>query len=87
MGVTQMKILPSLEEARRYAASGGDRVLRLSCADRLKPIECLTVAAMTPEDDVMAVRHTQCPVFGVQFHPESIPTPDAKQMLRNIIEL
>ena len=44
--VMQMKILPSLEEARRYAASGEYRVLPLSCemlSDRLTPIECLRI--------------------------------------------
>jgi anthranilate synthase component 2 len=49
--------------------------------------ECLEVTAMTPEGEVMAVQHTQYPTFGVQFHPESILTPDGKQMLRNFIEL
>ena len=41
-----MKIFPSLEEARRYAASGKYRVLPLSCemlSDRLTPIECLRI--------------------------------------------
>ena len=44
--VMQMKILPSLEEARRYAASGAYRVLPLRCempSDRLSPIECLRI--------------------------------------------
>ena len=49
--------------------------------------ECLEVTAMTPEGEVMAVQHTQYHTFGVQFHPESILTPDGKQMLRNFIEL
>jgi len=48
---------------------------------------CLKVTAMTAEDEVMAVRHRDHPTFGVQFHPESILTPDGKQMLRNFIEL
>ena len=41
-----MKISPSLEEARRYAASGAYKVLPLICemlSDRLTPIECLRV--------------------------------------------
>jgi anthranilate synthase component 2 len=42
---------------------------------------------MTAEGEVMAVRHRDHPTFGVQFHPESILTPDGKQMLRNFIEL
>jgi len=49
--------------------------------------DCLKVTAMTTEGEVMAVQHTLHPTFGVQFHPESILTPDGKQMLRNFIEL
>lgn len=35
--------------------------------------------------EVMAVQHRQYPIFGVQFHPESIMTPDGKRMLENFI--
>ena len=49
--------------------------------------DCLKVTAMTPEDEVMAVQHREHPTFGVQFHPESILTPDGRRMLRNFIEL
>ncbi len=49
--------------------------------------ECLAVTARTEEGEVMAVRHRQYPVFGVQFHPESIMTPDGRTMLRNFIHL
>ncbi len=35
----------------------------------------------------MAVRHRDYPIFGVQFHPESILTPDGKTMLSNFIHL
>ncbi len=49
---------------------------------------CLRVTARTTDDDreVMAVQHTEYPVFGLQFHPESIMTPDGKQMLRQFLE-
>ena len=49
--------------------------------------DCLKVTAMTPEGEVMAVQHRDHPTFGVQFHPESILTPDGERMLRNFIEL
>ena len=34
----------------------------------------------------MAVEHKEYPIYGVQFHPESIMTPDGKQMLSNFIK-
>lgn len=45
----------------------------------------LKVTALTTEGEVMAVQHKDHPIYGVQFHPESIMTPDGKQMLRNFI--
>jgi len=35
----------------------------------------------------MAVQHTEYPIYGVQFHPESILTPDGKTILTNFIAL
>ena len=49
--------------------------------------DCLKITALTPEGEVMAVQHREHPTFGVQFHPESILTPDGKQMLTNFIEM
>ncbi|MGN0630764.1 MAG: anthranilate synthase component II [Ruminococcus sp.] len=49
--------------------------------------DCLKVTAVTADGEVMAVQHKEYPIFGVQFHPESIMTPDGRQMLRNFIEL
>ncbi len=47
----------------------------------------LKVTAMTSEGEVMGVQHRDHSTFGVQFHPESILTPDGKRMLKNFIEL
>ncbi|MGN0157540.1 MAG: anthranilate synthase component II [Brotaphodocola sp.] len=49
--------------------------------------DCLKVIAKTTDGEVMAVQHTEFPIYGVQFHPESIMTPDGKQMLKNFIEI
>lgn len=48
--------------------------------------ECLKITAFTADGEVMAVQHKEYPIYGVQFHPESIMTPDGKQMLRNFIK-
>lgn len=46
----------------------------------------LMVTARTTDGEVMAVQHKEYPIFGVQFHPESIMTPDGKHMLYNFIK-
>ncbi|MCR4650627.1 MAG: aminodeoxychorismate/anthranilate synthase component II [Lachnospiraceae bacterium] len=45
--------------------------------------EELKVTAVSIEGDVMAIEHTEYPVFGLQFHPESVMTPDGKKMIEN----
>lgn len=49
--------------------------------------DCLTITAQTEDGEVMAVDHKDYPVFGLQFHPESILTPDGKTILQNFIHL
>ncbi len=48
--------------------------------------DCLAVTACTDEGEVMAVMHKTYPIYGVQFHPESIMTPDGKTMLTNFVK-
>jgi anthranilate synthase component 2 len=48
---------------------------------------CLRVTAKTSDGEVMAVRHVDWPVFGVQFHPESILTPEGNRILQNFLAL
>ena len=47
----------------------------------------LKVTAESEEGEVMAVEHTKYPVFGVQFHPESVMTPDGRVMIENFMEV
>lgn len=49
--------------------------------------DVLKVAAVTDDGEVMAVKHRDYNVFGVQFHPESIMTPDGKKMMENFITI
>lgn len=48
---------------------------------------CLEVTAKTQRDEIMAIAHTQHPVFGVQFHPESVLTWRGHQMLENFLKI
>lgn len=45
----------------------------------------LEVTAFTTAGEVMGLRHCDYPVFGVQFHPESILTPEGKRLLENFL--
>ena len=56
-------------------------------ADNETMPKCLEVMAVTEDGEIMAVRHEKYPIYGVQFHPESIMTPYGKQMLENFINL
>ncbi|MBD3184512.1 anthranilate/aminodeoxychorismate synthase component II [Candidatus Poribacteria bacterium] len=49
--------------------------------------DCLTVNAWTDQDEIMGVRHKEYPLWGVQFHPESILTGEGKKLLKNFIEI
>lgn len=55
-------------------------------ADKDTIPECLKITALTDDGEVMAVQHKEYPIFGVQFHPESIMTPDGRQMLNNFLK-
>jgi anthranilate/para-aminobenzoate synthase component II len=45
----------------------------------------LRVTATTADGLVMAMQHRDDPLYGVQFHPESIATPEGPKMLRNFL--
>ena len=48
---------------------------------------CLEITAWTAEEEIMGLRHRDLPVWGMQFHPESILTVTGMDMLRNFIEM
>ena len=47
--------------------------------------DCLKVIAKTNDGEIMAVRHKDYPVVGLQFHPESIYTEHGKRMIENFV--
>ncbi len=49
--------------------------------------DCLEITAETAEGEIMGLRHKQFPVFGVQFHPESIATEGGMRILQNFLAL
>ncbi|MBO6016142.1 MAG: aminodeoxychorismate/anthranilate synthase component II [Lachnospiraceae bacterium] len=49
--------------------------------------EELTVTAVTDDGEIMAVAHKEYPVYGLQFHPESILTMDGLQILKNFLQI
>jgi anthranilate synthase component II len=72
--------LPSPMEVMRYHS--------LIVARETLPA-CLDVVAVAEDDsdEIHAFRHHEHPVFGVQFHPESVMTPHGKSLLQNFLEL
>ena len=48
--------------------------------------DCLKITGVTDDGEVMAIEHKEYPIYGVQFHPESIMTPDGKAMLKNFLK-
>ena len=54
-------------------------------AVREKLPDVLRVTAEAEDGEIMAVEHTEYPIFGVQFHPESVMTPDGKVMVENFM--
>jgi anthranilate synthase/aminodeoxychorismate synthase-like glutamine amidotransferase len=48
---------------------------------------CFEISAETEEGEIMGIRHTEYPVEGIQFHPESVLTPNGKRILKNFLKI
>lgn len=53
--------------------------------DRESLPQCLVPEAYVESGEIMGVRHREYPIFGVQFHPESVLTPDGIKLLQNFL--
>ena len=85
-------------EGARGAVSGGENSARVRstvavaryhslAADPATLPPVLRVTAQTDDGEIMAVQHTEFPVFGVQFHPESILTAQGIRMIANFLNI
>lgn len=70
--------LPSPLQAGRYHS--------LVVEEKSLPAE-LRITARSEEGEIMALEHREYPTFGVQFHPESVLTPQGHEMIRNFLSL
>ncbi|MBL8117048.1 MAG: aminodeoxychorismate/anthranilate synthase component II [Anaerolineae bacterium] len=70
--------LPNPFEATRYHS--------LIVLEETVP-DCLKITARTDDGLIMGLQHRELPVYGVQFHPESILTPDGPRLLKNFLEV
>lgn len=58
----------------------------LAASEKELPSE-LVVRAKSDDGEIMAVEHVSKPIFGLQFHPESIMTPEGKTIMKNFLEI
>ncbi|CAN5785931.1 aminodeoxychorismate/anthranilate synthase component II [soil metagenome] len=77
-GKTLFKDLPQNFEAGRYHSL---------IVERESLPECLEISAESADGLIMGLRHKQHKIEGVQFHPESILTPEGKKLLQNFLEI
>lgn len=69
--------LPAVIPVARYHS--------LSAVEERLP-DCLRVTARSEDQEIMAVQHRVYPIYGLQFHPESILTPQGTVILKNFLE-
>ena len=76
-GKTLFKNLPNPFTATRYHSL---------VLNRKTLPDCFEISAESDDNEIMGIRHKELPVEGVQFHPESILTPNGKDLLKNFID-
>lgn len=77
-GKTIYKNIPQNFDAGRYHSL---------VIDKLTLSEDLEITSTTEDEIIMGVRHKQYPIEGIQFHPESILTPEGKNIIKNWLDL
>ncbi len=77
-GETLFRGMPNPFEAARYHSL---------LVERASLPDCLEITAETAEGEIMGLRHRQFPIWGVQFHPESVATDHGMRILQNFLAL
>ena len=81
----------SINSSHRLFRGVGDRMQAARyhslAAEKESLPDCLEVLGMSEDNEIMAIAHKELPVYGVQFHPESIMTPQGDVILRNFLEI
>jgi anthranilate synthase/aminodeoxychorismate synthase-like glutamine amidotransferase len=77
-GKTVFEGLPQPMEVGRYHSL---------IAESISVQQELEVSAITPEGEIMGIRHRKYMIEGVQFHPESVLTPQGPQLMGNFLKL
>ena len=75
-----LKGLPNPFDAMRYHSLVIDTPIYMQNPE-------VNVTAHTDQFEIMGIQHARYPVFGVQFHPESLGTPDGKRIIRNFLSV
>lgn len=74
------KDVPNPFEATRYHSLAVDKATLPSCLQ-------ITAVTADADEEIMGLAHEEYPIFGVQFHPESILTPHGKLIIKNFLEM
>ena len=77
-GKSVFKGLPSPFDATRYHSL---------IVEKESLPDCLEITCETAEGEIMGLIHKELPVFGVQFHPESVLTENGMQLMQNFLEM
>jgi anthranilate synthase component 2 len=65
----------------------GARYHSLSAKADTIPDELIVIAVDEKDDEVMAVKHRDYDIYGLQFHPESVLTPEGKLIVQNFLNI
>ncbi len=77
-GKTIFADMPEPFEAGRYHSL---------CAEQASLPDALEISCRTDRGEIMGVRHRELPIEGVQFHPESVLTPDGETLMKNFMRM